>query len=99
MQTSDLLAVIAAAIALSAYLSTVRFRLLDKGRKGYAKALMVADVPLVVSGTTLAVCVGLKTYLGWSCENGIDVGLGFFALALIALIGFHIYEWGISLEA
>lgn len=92
----DLLAVIAAAIALSAYLSTVRFRLIDKHRKWYARALMLADVPLVISGATLAVCLGLKTYLGRACHDGIDFGLGAFAVALVALVGFHMFEWLIS---
>ncbi len=96
MQMSDLLAVIAVAIALSAYLSTVRFRLLDKSRKRYAKALMLADVPLVASSSTLAVCIGLKCYANKVYPDAIAVGLCFFGLALIVLVCFHIYEWGIS---
>ena len=96
---SDLLGLVGATIALSAYLSTVRFRLIDKGRKDYARALLLADVPLVLSGTTLGICTGLKYYKGWDCADGVAVGIGIFGLALLALVVLHVYEWWVTLKA
>ena len=98
VQVSDLLGLVGATISLSAYLSTVRFRLIHKRRKDYARALSLAGVPLVTSGTTLGVCAGLKFYKGWDCADGIAVGIGIFGLALVALVVPHVDEWWMTLK-
>jgi hypothetical protein len=105
LQNSDLLAIIGLGIALSAYLATIRSRLLDEAskhdqgtpmRKKYknrAKALTLADAPLIIGSAMLAIGVGLKAKTGTEIAWLIDGGLLAIVAALGVLIFFHIEQW------
>ncbi len=77
MGNSDLLTLIGIVIALAAYIATVRGRILDKARietgtdkqnlKLYARLLMLADVPLIISGVSLSVYTAERNFYR---ENG-----------------------------
>jgi len=96
-------------IALTAYVATVRRRMLDKTEGSctrekkeqlisYAIKLMFADVPLVISGSLIAI------HNVWTSVNQSPHqffyygGIGFFLLALVVLVFFHVAEWKISLK-
>lgn len=109
MDSSELLTVIGIIIALAAYLATVRGRILDKARtatgddkirlKRYAKMLVLADAPLVLSGALLSVYAGSKMFAHTASECLLLLGMSIFALALVVLMCFHVYEWYKSFTA
>ena len=98
-------------IALTAYVATVRRRVLDKTKEEPAKSnatirnrlfnytafLMIADVPLVISGALIVthnlLLLGGKT--PWVCLGWGGIGLFCFALCVLAI--FHGIEWRKSL--
>jgi len=109
MGNSDLLTLIGIVIALAAYIATVRGRILDKARiatgtdkqnlKLYARLLMLADVPLIISGVSLSIYTAEKEFLQREWECFLNLGMVSFGFALLALVGFHIYEWYRSFTA
>ena len=99
----NMLPLLSLVIVLSAYLATVRGRLLDKmseatgdkrtSLKNYLKLLLWAEVPLVLSGLLLAWCLGCRLcgYVAWpEVENA---AFGTFYFAVLALAVFHAWEW------
>ena len=99
-------------IALTAYIATVRRRVLDKtqedpakndpGKKAelfkYAVNLMWADVPLVVSGILIAVHNILLLAGIHGYQKLFWLGILFFGFALVVLAVFHASEWSKSIK-
>lgn len=107
---SDLLTIIGVIIALAAYIASVRGRILDKAvaasieikkteLKNYAKRLMFADVPLIISGLMLIIYTALKTFANTEIGILLNLGMSLFAIALAVLAIFHALEWYKSFNA
>jgi hypothetical protein len=98
MATSDLLALLAIVIALSAYLATIRLFAIETIRKKDAdgrrrihrdlRKLLLADIPMTMS----AVFLGVHA-LFWVPDWVLWVGLSLFVVAGSVLFVFHIFAW------
>ena len=72
----------------------------DKAKlKNYAKRLMFADVPLIISGLMLIIYTGLKTFANAEIGILLNLGMSLFAIALAVLAIFHALEWHKSFNA
>ncbi|WP_171188385.1 hypothetical protein [Alienimonas chondri] len=63
-----------------------------------AAALLWADVPLVISVGCLVISYSIQRYARLDCAIGFNVGLGFFAFALCALIVMHVVQWVLTIK-
>jgi hypothetical protein len=90
---NNIMTVIGTEIALAAYLSTVRHRLIDKLRSKktvllrYLLVLSVADAAIVLSAVALAF------YLMVDWLPGLQLGGFLLILGLILLAMMHVFEW------
>jgi hypothetical protein len=105
LSTSDVFAILAVLIALSAYLAVVRQRIYDKSPLGdflesYLKAISIGDILLVTSIICFLTAWLLKIEqlsflkcLGTTSEHWITLGTYPFLFGLFWLISLHVYEW------
>lgn len=107
MNMSECLTLLALIMALSAYIGSVRARMLDRARqhpseKGdyirAAAALMWVDVPLVASGFLLLSYVMVWQLLGIRFDGVLSLALLAFSFAAVVMAVFHACEWCKSLS-
>lgn len=107
MNLSECLTLLALIMALSAYIGSVRARMLDRAKQypaekckhiGAAAQLMWIDVPLVLSGLLLLLYVMMWQLVDFRADGVLSVALFVFALAAVVMAVFHACEWCKSLS-
>lgn len=102
MNMSECLTLLALIMALSAYVSSVRARRLDRAKECSAEKcehilavaqLIWIDAPLVLAGLLLLSYVMVWQLLGIRFDGVLDLALLVFAFAAIAGAVFHACEW------
>jgi hypothetical protein len=107
MNMSECLTLLALIMALSAYIGSVRARMLDRAKKypdekckqiRAVARLMWIDVPLVLSGLLLLLYVMMWQLVDFRADGVLAVALSVFAFAAIVMALFHACEWCKSLS-
>ncbi|MDP3583958.1 MAG: hypothetical protein Q8R61_02440 [Thiobacillus sp.] len=106
MNLSECLTLLALIMALSAYIGSVRARLLDRAKESTTEKcdyirdvarLMWIDVPLVVSGLLLLLFVMMWQLGNYRADVVLAAALSVFALSAVVMAIFHACEWCKSL--
>jgi len=107
MNMSECLTLLALIMALSAYIGSVRARMLDRAKQyadeksDYIRAaagLMWIDVPLVLSGFLLLLYVMMWQLVDLRADGVLTSALSAFAFAAVVMAVFHACEWCKSLS-
>jgi len=107
MNMSECLTLLALIMALSAYIGSVRARMLDRAKQnpaekakhiGDAAQLMWIDVPLVLSGFLLLLYLMMWQLVDFRADGVLSVALVVFALSAVVMVVFHACEWCKSLS-
>lgn len=107
MNLSECLTLLALIMALSAYIGSVRARMLDRAKQypaeksDYIRAaagLMLIDVPLVLSGLLLLLHVLMWQLVDFRADGVLIAALSVFALSAVVMAVFHACEWCKSLS-
>ncbi|MCP9473425.1 MAG: hypothetical protein NNA30_11885 [Nitrospira sp.] len=115
LPTADVIALLSLIVALSAYVATIRLRLIDriknaqdeekKKLKTTSRLLTLADAPLVVSGLLLFFyafwnnTLGLWFFCAESPNWMLSWSIGLLTFALVVLVAHHMGAWWKSIQA
>lgn len=103
MNMSESLTLLALIMALSAYIGSVRARMLDRANSadpaekckqvGAVARLMWIDVPLVLSGLLLLLYLMIWQLIDFRADGVLSAALLVFAFAAVVMAVFHACEW------